>query len=109
MPTMKGAFLNMGAGLLGPLPNIVVFQFNPERVTRNPLLIQLPRPNAGAGRKNALPQPDGPVETMSFLLRVDANDQLANNSPTAMTRGILPTLSAIELLMVPRKFLQIDL
>ena len=35
MPALKGAFINMGAGLLGVLPNIVVFQFNPLTISRS--------------------------------------------------------------------------
>ena len=31
MAALKGAFINLGAGLLGALPSIVVFQFNPDR------------------------------------------------------------------------------
>jgi hypothetical protein len=38
---------------------------------------------------------------MSFSLRVDATEQLAQGNPIAAASGILPTLSALELLMVP--------
>jgi hypothetical protein len=40
MAALKGAFIKLGGGLLGALPNIVVFQFNPDRVTRTPRLVQ---------------------------------------------------------------------
>jgi len=44
MATLKGAFLNFGAGLLGALPNIVVFQFNPTQVSRTPAIPRRPQP-----------------------------------------------------------------
>jgi hypothetical protein len=109
MAALKGAFINLGAGLLGALPSIVVFQFNPDRVTRTPKLVQPPPPDDGSGTKDSLQQPGQPSESMSFNLRIDATDQLASGNPIAATSGILPTLSALELLMVPKGSLSIDL
>ena len=109
MAALKGAFINLGAGLLGALPNIVVFQFNPDRVTRTPSLVHPPPRMDGAGKRPASTQPDEPSQTISFSLRIDATDQLAQSNPIAAASGILPTLSAIELLMVPKSSLSIDL
>jgi hypothetical protein len=109
MAALKGAFINLGAGLLGALPNIIVFQFNPDRMTRTPSLVHPPPPTDGSGKRPAAPQPDQPSESISFSLRVDASDQLAQGNPIAAASGILPTLSALELLMVPRSSLSIDL
>jgi hypothetical protein len=109
MAALKGAFINIGAGLLGALPNIVVFQFNPDRVTRTPSLAHQPPKADGTGNHPGTQQPDRPSETISFSLRLDASDQLAQSNPIAAASGILPTLSAIELLMVPSSGLSIDL
>lgn len=109
MAALKGAFIKLGAGLLGALPNIVVFQFNPDRVTRTPRIPQPPQPSTGAGNRAANQQPGQPAESMSFSLRIDATDQLAQSNPVAAASGILPTLSALELLMVPASSLSIDL
>ena len=109
MGALKGAFINFGAGLLGALPNIVVFQFNPDKVTRTPSLVQPPPKDDGSGTHDALQQPGQPSESYSFSLRVDATDQLAGSNPIAAASGILPTLSALELLMVPKGSLSIDL
>jgi len=109
MAALKGAFLNIGAGLLGALPNVVVFQFNPDRVSRTPALARQPAPPDGSGKKPAAQQPDKPSESISFTLRLDASDQLAQSNPIAAASGILPTLSALELLMVPSSGLSIDL
>jgi hypothetical protein len=109
MAALKGAFLSFSAGLLGKLPNIVVFQFNPEEVTRTPTLAQPPPPCADSGAIEALDQPCQPGESISFSLKVDASDQLAQSNPIAASSGILPTLSALELLMMPRGALSIKL
>jgi hypothetical protein len=106
---LKGAFINLGAGLLGAIPNIVIFQFNPVRVTRTPTLVQPPPPETGSGVRDAMQQPAEPSESYSFSLRVDATDQLASSNPIAAASGILPALSALELLMVPKSSLTIDL
>jgi hypothetical protein len=42
-----------------------------------------------------------PTESLGFSLRLDATDQLAATNPIAITSGILPALSALELLMYP--------
>jgi hypothetical protein len=107
--TLKGAFINIGAGVLGFVPNVVVFQFNPDRVTRTPTQAQPPPAPNGSGARNSAQQPGMPPETISFTLRVDVTDQLANGNPIALTSGILPTLSALELLMVPKRSLMLDL
>jgi hypothetical protein len=109
MAALKGAFLNFGAGLLGALPNIVVFQFNPTQVTRTPAIPKRPPSCNSAGSTDAKQQPCPPSETMSFTLRVDATDQLAQSNPIAAASGILPTLSALELLMVPASSLSLNL
>jgi len=46
---MRGAMIEYGSDFLGPLPNVVIFQFNPESLTRT---IQIPsRPSGGAARE----------------------------------------------------------
>jgi hypothetical protein len=109
MAALKGAFINLGAGLLGALPNIVVFQFNPAQVSRTPSLVQPPPRDDGSGTHDSSQQPGQPSESYSFSLRLDATDQLAESNPLAAASGILPTLSALELLMVPKSSLSIDL
>lgn len=109
METLKGAFVNLGAGLLGALPNIIVFQFNPVKVTRTPTMVPPPKPDNGAGKRDAGQQFAQPSETISFTLRIDATDQLAKSNPLAISSGILPTLSALEMLMIPKSPLSLDL
>jgi len=100
MAALKGAFLNYGAGT-DSLPIIIVFQFNPTQVKRSLSLAQQPIAPNNSGKVNSLEQPCQPGETVSFSLRLDANDQLADRNQIAAEFGILPTLSALELLTTP--------
>lgn len=101
MATMKGAFINLGARTLGALPNVVVFQFNPDSVTHTPTIVQPPPEDDGSGTRNARQQPGPPSESYSFNLRLDATDQVAQRNPLAVASGVLPALSALELLITP--------
>jgi len=110
MPALKGAFVNLGAGVVGVLPIFIVFQFNPETISRTPSLVLPPPPSDGSGRINGMEQAVEASESMSFSLRVDATDQLVlEDNPVAATRGIHPTIAALELLMVPRTSLSLNL
>jgi hypothetical protein len=102
MATLKGAFIKFETGRLAGRPTIVVFQFNPDRVTRAPTLADVPMKPHGSGRRGASQQPEGPSESISFTLQVDATDQRAERNAVAAASGILPMLSALEQLMVPR-------
>jgi hypothetical protein len=106
---LKGAFLNFGSGLSGALPNIVVFQFNPTQISRTPAMQRRPQSGVYSGATGAKQQPCPPSESMSFTLRIDATDSLAQGNPIAATRGILPTLSALEILMIPQSSLSQNL
>ncbi len=109
MPTLKGAFLQFDAGLLGKLPNIIVFQFNPESVTRTPSLSQPPNPPEGVSSPTGRETLGDPMESISFTLRLDATDQLEEKNPIAFANGVLPALSALELLMYPEKAISLNL
>jgi hypothetical protein len=102
MAALKGAFLNFGAGLLGALPNIIVFQFNPAQVSRTPAIPRRPQVRVNTGATNARQQPCPPSESISFTLRIDATDLLAQGNPIAAASGMLPTLCALEMLMIPQ-------
>jgi len=101
MPALKGAFVKLDAGLLGFAPNIVIFQFNPETISRSPAQPVPATVTEGAGVHNTNQRVAQPGETISFSLRLDATDQLAAADPDAAQFGVLPSLSAIELLLYP--------
>ena len=36
MSLLRGALIEYGTDLIGPIPNVVIFQYNPESLTRTP-------------------------------------------------------------------------
>jgi hypothetical protein len=92
----KGALI--GLDPLKPLASVVVFQYNPEKVTR-----QL-RPRAGSGdgaQGEALRVSGPPEETFSLDVEIDAVDQLAAGDPVTAALGIGPQLASLEMLLYP--------
>ncbi len=106
LPTLKGAFVRYDDGILGTLPNIIIFQFNPETMTRNPYIERKPQ-ESGIGKNQKLQVVSAPSESISFTLRLDATDQLARDNPIAKQSGILPALSSLELLMHPKERIEL--
>ena len=48
---LRGALIEYGADLIGPIPNVVIFQFNPESLSRSFVIPQ--RPGAGTDREQS--------------------------------------------------------
>ena len=97
---LKGALVVFGAPV--PVPtNLIVFQFNPDEMTRSfrqdaPQGAEAQRRKSGdAGR--VLP----PVESFSLSVELDAVDQLETANPIAVASGVHPALAALELLLYP--------
>jgi hypothetical protein len=95
---IKAALIEYGSDFLGPLPNVVLFQFNPETLTRN---IQIPpRPTGGAERETS--QAGEPsIEKITLKAEFSAADGLNTNNPLARTMGVGPRLAALEKMVHP--------
>ncbi len=95
---MRGAMIEYGSGLLGPIPNVVIFQFNPESLSRT---IQLPpRPSGGAARETT--QAGEPsIEKISFKAQFSAADGMGTGNALARTMGVGPRLAALEKMVHP--------
>jgi len=95
---LKGALIEYGSDFLGPLPNVILFQFNPETLTRN---IQIPpRPSGGTARETT--QAGEPsIEKITFKAEFDAADGLNTNNVLARTMGVGPRLAALEKMVHP--------
>jgi len=101
---LRGALVVYDAPFLGPIPNIIVFQYNPDQLTRGFRARSVPaelRPR-GQAQNDAFLTAGPPVESITLSIEIDATDQLESKNPIAIVRGIQPTLSALELLMFPR-------
>jgi hypothetical protein len=90
-PLVKGALVEYGSDFLGPLPNIVVFQFNPETVNRTMIIPSRP---TGAGSREANQAGDLPVERYDLTLELNADDPFL--TPLTKTVGLGPPLAALR-------------
>jgi hypothetical protein len=96
----KAALISFAGGLLGPIPDIVVFQYNPAELTRN--LQQKRAPSCGTGEP-AQAEPyrvDGPpAETISLKAEFDGDDLAMDGNPVTPVVGVRASLAALELLL----------
>jgi hypothetical protein len=102
---LKGALVAYESQVLGPVPNVIVFQYNPVQLSRS-LADRASRPdpkNVGAGREDVQKVLGPPVETIDLTVELDAADQLAEPAlhPHVVAHGLNPALAALELLLYP--------
>ena len=98
----KGAIV--GLDPINPLASVIVFQYNPDLVTRT-ITAQTTGGNADRGEALRLKGP--PEEKISLDIEIDATDQLEFAKPSATTMGIYPVLSALEMMLYPKSALTI--
>ncbi len=92
----KGAIIGLDA--LKPVASVVVFQYNPEKVTRR----LRPKSGSAEGAEGEAMRLSGPPEeTFSLEVDIDAVDQLAVGDPIAGALGIAPQLASLEMLYYP--------
>jgi hypothetical protein len=103
---IKGALVSFMPTFIGSLPNVIVFQYNPETVTHTW--------SAAAGAP-ASPKPGAdpmaaqgvPGEQFSFSLSVDSSDMIADGDANpvgaglATVSGVYTRLAALEMLQYP--------
>ena len=99
---MKGALV--GLDLFKPIASLIVFQYNPETLTRT---LQAQTAGENAARSEATRLKGPPVETIKMDVEIDAVDQLATGEPIAELFGIHPQLAALEMLVYPASALVI--
>lgn len=98
----RGALV--GVDLFNPIASVIVFQYNPDTVTRT----VKPQGATGEGSKaEAMRLRGAPVETISMELELDAADQLDAGDVYAERLGIYPQLSSLEMLTYPKSALVI--
>jgi hypothetical protein len=96
--TIKGAIV--GLDLVNPLASVIVFQYNPDSLTRT---LQAQAAGGASGdRSEPMRLKGAPIETIKLDVEVDATDQLERGDPTAASMGIAPQLSALEMLLYPK-------
>lgn len=103
---LRGALIEYSGDFLGPIPNLVVFQFNPEQVART---INIPQPPAQSPQESARPREPAqttapPTETFTLTAHFSAADDLGKGGAvSAIPRvfGIGPQLAALEKMVYP--------
>lgn len=120
---LKGALIHFGSALPLPIPvpNLIVFQYNPESLSRTltpwePPAKRIYKELDESGHQTneaeykayqeqlaRLSQPYDPKETFSLTLEMDATDALEfpETHPVATATGVADRLAAIEMLMYP--------
>ena len=99
---VKGALV--GLDLFNPVASVVIFQYNPEKVTRS---IQPQGSGDNSARAEAMRLKGAPVETIKMDVEIDAVDQLEKGDGQTGSLGIYPQLSALEMLAYPKSLLVI--
>ena len=95
---IKGAII--GLDPLNPLASIIVFQYNPDTMTRR--LEARSTGGEGGDRSEAFRLTGPPKETITLSIELDATDQLEEANPLAIATGVSPALSALEMLIYPK-------
>jgi hypothetical protein len=95
---LRGALIEYGSDFLGPIPNVVIFQFNPETMTRE---IQIPDRPTGSGSREVSQAGEIPLEKITITAKFSAADALGENNPLARAVGIGPRLAALEKMVHP--------
>jgi len=98
MATTRAALIEYTADFPATLPNLVIFQFNPEQLSRT---IEIPARATGPTATEVTQAGDPPTETISFTARFDASDRLARDQPVARAAGINPELAALQQMANP--------
>ena len=85
-----------GALCQGPL--VIPFQYNPETLTRS---LTANSVDNTQGTSDSLRLKAAPTETIELQILLDAANEIGIGKPGAAYEGILPHLSALELLVYP--------
>jgi hypothetical protein len=92
--TLRGAIV--GLDIFNPLASVIVFQYNPDTMTRR-LQARAAKSEEG-DRGGALRLAGPPRETITLAIEVDQSDQPVTSGLT----GVHPPLAALEMLLYPK-------
>jgi hypothetical protein len=95
--TLKGAIV--GLDPFNPLAGIVVFQYNPDTLSRR---LAAREPAEQGARSEAQRLTGAPIETIQLQVEIDATDQLERAENIATELGIHPQLASLEMLLYPK-------
>jgi hypothetical protein len=90
--------LTLGAFAVGTSPDLIVFQYNPEQLTRR---VEPQTVGGEADRAYGVRLTGAPKETIELQLRFDATDGLEHQDPVTKQLGVANRLARLELLAYP--------
>jgi len=99
---IKGALVSFD--LSNPLPQVILFQYNPDTLTRS---LQGQGGEGGGGGKSSTMEAfrlkGPPIETITLDIELDISDKLEHpeKNKVAVEKGLYPELSGLELLLYP--------
>ncbi|MCL4436290.1 MAG: hypothetical protein M1503_02860 [Thaumarchaeota archaeon] len=95
----KGALISYDP--LGFIPQVVIFQYNPETLTRK---LEAQRTQRSGSPVETYRLKGPPVEKIELKVELDAADQLEKpeQNATTVAMGIYPQLSALEMMIYPK-------
>ncbi len=103
---LKGALIEFSERFIGPIPNVIVFQYNPETMTRT---LEVWSQNVGGDSSASndtshTAQPFDPPESFTLGLELDAADALESpeSHPVAFISGVADRIAAMEMLLYPQ-------
>ena len=103
---MRGALVEFQAPtFLVPVPNVIVFQYNPETITHTWTQPQEAPASGAVSGHNPLAVRAVPGESFNLTIAMDAGDTIADGSVVtagiALATGVYSRLAALEMLQYP--------
>jgi len=109
---LKGALVEFSERFIGPIPNVIIFQYNPESLARTlePWSNEEKEDgngsttgDSGAAKAATVAQPEDPKESFDLELILDATDALEEpeKHPVAFVSGVADRIAALEMLLYP--------
>jgi hypothetical protein len=101
---LRGALIEFTETFPIPIPNVILFQYNPETMTHS-WTPATTNPSTPGATSNPLAITGDPQESFSFTLAMDATDMIADGDPVetgiATVSGVYTRLAALEMLLFP--------
>jgi len=106
----KGALVQLVNNLTGVEPNVIPFQYNPEKLSHtltpwNPFEVD----QTQRGAQAPTVQPFDPKESFTLTLEIDATNDLEDDNPVSKLVGVADRLAALKKLTLPSEGLAGDL
>jgi hypothetical protein len=101
---LRGALIEFTETFPIPIPNVIIFQYNPETMTHT-WTPATTNPGTPGSTSNPLAITGDPQESFSFTLAMDSNDMIADGDAVetalATVSGVYTRLAALEMLLFP--------